>query len=483
MERETVDALQEQYDKATLQMLNAETEKDYRVAAEMFSVISGYQDADLRQYECLKYAKEKKHHQETKILFLKKKKTIMFFSIITVLIIIIGIFVAVFSVNESKYTAANKYMEQNDYAKAADIFNDILNYKDSNELYLKAKHMRDGNYAYVIRKEYLTEFTVPYGVTKIADNAFLNCGDLKKVILPDTIKSIGNFAFARCTRLTEIIIPENVTSIGNDSFSSCRSLTNINIPDSVTSIGEMAFWYCDSLKSITIPENVLTIGAAAFRYCYALEDICFNAISMEDPLGGFFEAGTEEIGITVTIGNKVMRVPNIFFQGENIKTVIFEENSICHTIGDVAFSGCRNLEKIYIPNSVKSIGSGAFADCINLKQVIIPNSVTLMDWQTFKGCKSLLNVTLSNKLSTIEYGTFSGCSSLKSINIPDSVTIIEEYAFNECEALESVTFETFECWYVSAHWHTEMLDKNELMNPSTAAAYIKEFSTCSWVRS
>ena len=51
-----------------------------------------------------------------------------------------------------------------------------------------------------------------------------------------------------------------------------------------------------------------------------------------------------------------------------------------------AFSGCRNLTSITIPNSVISIGSSAFEGCSSLTSITIPNSVTSIGGFAFNRC-------------------------------------------------------------------------------------------------
>ena len=46
------------------------------------------------------------------------------------------------------------------------------------------------------------------------------------------------------------------------------------------------------------------------------------------------------------------------------------------TISDWAFSECRKLSRITIPDSVHDIGEGAFSNCALLDEVEIPDSVT-----------------------------------------------------------------------------------------------------------
>jgi hypothetical protein len=105
-----------------------------------------------------------------------------------------------------------------------------------------------------------------------------------ELVIPNTIggnpvTSIGDSAFDRCENLTSITIPDGVTSIGNGVFFSCGSLTSVTIPDSVTSIGYQAFGYCRSLTSITIPDSVTSIGARAFYSCRSLTSIGDYAFS------------------------------------------------------------------------------------------------------------------------------------------------------------------------------------------------------------
>ncbi|MBQ6277971.1 MAG: leucine-rich repeat protein [Bacteroidales bacterium] len=88
-------------------------------------------------------------------------------------------------------------------------------------------------------------------------------------------------------------------------------------------------------------------------------------------------------------------------------------------IGDFAFSLCRGLTSVTIPNSVTSIGTGAFIGCSGLTSLVIPSSVV-----------------------HIGDMAFSYCDELKSVNIPHSVTYIGEKAFSECDSLTSITLKS-----------------------------------------
>lgn len=108
------------------------------------------------------------------------------------------------------------------------------------------------------------------------------------------------------------------------------------------------------------------------------------------------------------------------------------------SIGEDAFTYCDNLEIVTIPDSVKIIGLGAFGDCASLKEVEIPHGVTTILPLTFKNCRSLTRVSIPNSVKSIEGAAFQSCKMLMHINIPDSVTTIGESAFFLCSNLDDV---------------------------------------------
>lgn len=65
-----------------------------------------------------------------------------------------------------------------------------------------------------------TKIILPYGITKIGDNAFITCSALKEVFIPNTVTSIGTGAFYQCTNLN-CTIPNSVNSVGQNAFSDC----------------------------------------------------------------------------------------------------------------------------------------------------------------------------------------------------------------------------------------------------------------------
>ena len=124
-----------------------------------------------------------------------------------------------------------------------------------------------------------TELIIPYNIkgkliTSIGSGAFLDCGSLTSITIPNSVTTIGSIAFNYCESLTSITIPNSVTSIEGSTFYNCRSLTSITTPNSLVSIGPEAFLGCTSLTSITISNSVTSIEYDAFGNCPNIKIYC-----------------------------------------------------------------------------------------------------------------------------------------------------------------------------------------------------------------
>ncbi len=121
------------------------------------------------------------------------------------------------------------------------------------------------------------------------------------------------------------------------------------------------------------------------------------------------------------------------------------------SIGESAFSSCKGLTSVTIPNSVTSIGTLAFGYCSGLTEINVDENNTAyssIDGVVFNKSQTELvcylggkqgAYTIPNSVTSIGSKAFSGCSGLTSITIPSSVTSIGSKAFSGCSGLTSVT--------------------------------------------
>ena len=319
-------------------------------------------------------------------------------------------------------------------------------------------------------------------VIRIARRVFENKVNLKKIILPNTIKYIDNFAFAGCTALEYIDLPNSLESMQKDVFSG-SGIRTLDLTD--TALKTFACVDCPNLESVKLPKNLWLLDPYCLKNTPKLKSITLPDSLDYIGLNNFVGSSIESIKIP----KKVYYIGESAFENTVINSVEFEEGTKLETIDKFAFKGCNNLKSIVIPASVTTIGAYAFSGCTNLTSVTfeegskletldtsfydsgvteftIPknvkkiesiafmnlsslksvrfeddSNVTVLPSQLFDGCYNLTTIDFgkNSKIQTIEYSVFEKCVKLTAIDIPKSVTKIGDFAFRRCKAIKSIT--------------------------------------------
>lgn len=117
-------------------------------------------------------------------------------------------------------------------------------------------------------------------------------------------------------------------------------------------------------------------------------------------------------GITVfTVPRSVLAIGGfgssayINTDNKNVLTTI-SIHSLATSIEDYAFSSCRNLTEINLPNGIVYIGENAFRNCSSLTDLDIPESVRIIKKQAFSGCKNIAEMILPKNVELIGTNAF-----------------------------------------------------------------------------
>ena len=224
--------------------------------------------------------------------------------------------------------------------------------------------------------------------------------------------------------ILSVEIGDGITTIASCAFYNCRNITSVVIPEGVTTIGDSAFSACDNLKEIYIPSTVTRIGTRTFSLNIGLEKI---TVSENNPV---FHSDGNCIIETAT---------KTLLSGCNT-SVIPTDGSVT-AIGDWAFSGCKKLSSIVIPDCITSIGENPFVFCDNLSTVIFGEGTTTYynrDLNCFIStneskliaiCKNGV-IPTNGSVASIGERALSYVPDLPSINIPSAVTQIDAGAFS-----------------------------------------------------
>ena len=90
-------------------------------------------------------------------------------------------------------------------------------------------------------------------------------------------------------------------------------------------------------------------------------------------------------------------------------------------LGSFAFSKCRKLRRIELPDGLITIGRGAFDSCSNLQYINIPETVTSLGEQAFTNCTKLKTITIPKGISGFGKRTFLGCTALRTLILENPV--------------------------------------------------------------
>ena len=308
----------------------------------------------------------------------------------------------------------------------------------------------------------LTRLRFCHTIELIDDKAFCNCSSLIEIKLA---KRVGEEAFKCCSNLSAIEFNPEMTKIEDATFENCTSLTEIILPANIKSIGENAFKGCVNLKRVVLPLGLESIGNNAFYGCTSLEDIIVpNTVK---------KLGTDAFTHTPYLKNAfgefaIVGEVMIKYLGDAKEVTIPSNVSI---IGERAFSESWHVEKIIIPDTVKSIearqmepltysrnpqhlpqlreliigngvtsiGEKAFAECDELRKVVFGSSLKTIGHSAFIGCNELINIDLS-KTSVVEIGdaAFCGCINVQTLALPKTLQRIGRNAFYEIGRFNSL---------------------------------------------
>lgn len=258
-----------------------------------------------------------------------------------------------------------------------------------------------------------------------------------------TVSAIGYQAFRNCTNLKRVVMPNTVEYIAAYAFYGCSALTNITIPPEVFTIYQNAFNACNELKSVIC----LSTKAAGQNNAGAN---CFSATAFSDatlyvPVGTVdtFSANTTCWGNFSRIKEMACDfvVDAIFYeyQGDNtvaVTSVYVDDSPDCYS-GDVVIPATVTYNGQNY--TVTSVANSAFYDNMGLISLSLPNTVKYINMYAFYGCRNLTKINIPEGVPEINYCVFGMCQSLPSIIIPQSVTWIAREAFSDCNSLTSIT--------------------------------------------
>ncbi|MCI6354062.1 leucine-rich repeat domain-containing protein [Eubacterium coprostanoligenes] len=138
-----------------------------------------------------------------------------------------------------------------------------------------------------------SEYKILDGVKSIEYFSFYKSENLKKIIIPSSVKTIGNEAFSN-SGIVDLVIPDSVNLIENGAFDNCKNLKTVKVGNGVNrietfsncknlesiefgnSIEYIGGAYGENLKTVVLPKSLKQIGSNTFENCYNLKDVYYS---------------------------------------------------------------------------------------------------------------------------------------------------------------------------------------------------------------
>ena len=87
----------------------------------------------------------------------------------------------------------------------------------------------------------------------------------------------------------------------------------------------------------------------------------------------------------IIVGKQVEKIGAYAFDGlDKVTSISFEDNSQLTEIEEYAFSGCKEITFVELPDKLEKIGEAAFSDCKKLAKVVLSKSVDEFETITIK---------------------------------------------------------------------------------------------------
>ena len=310
------------------------------------------------------------------------------------------------------------------------------------------------------------EERIPCSLTTIPSFCFFNCHALKELVLPQSIEEIEYEAFNNCRSLYSTLAFMNIKTIRSRAFQGCASLKSVYISSSffakdlqtnlpVGVIEDKAFDRCNtSLKFWLVGDtadvqdwldrhtdnkwrwknettdyssssNLYTYEITASGASYT-NDWIFTTVNGEVEISSYI--GPTEIEGTPV---KFLSVPNELPSGSGNKV---------RKISIDAFNTVKaNLERLYLPKTLKRIEANMFNGDYDKLIVVDDNTKCLSDESTIAGGETLSARIVLNGLTELEvignkaFVNMDKLNTVKTLKLPYSLKAVGVRAFGTTE--------------------------------------------------
>ncbi len=282
-------------------------------------------------------------------------------------------------------------------------------------------------------------YAVPATVRTVDWRAFMGCGFLRTLILPEGYTKLEGMGYN--ASIEEVYLPASLRDIQAGAFSNLSNLRAIHVaegntayqsidgalftrdgkellclprsfgpeysvPEGTERMNEHALYYNQTLTRLVLPKTLRELPPDIFSSCGALKSIrvAEGNPSFADVDGVLFDAARETL-----------------LQFPCAHGTYYEVPGGTKVIGRHAFAGNTRLQSVRFASTVETIGIGAFSGCTELGDLSLPLSLQSVHEYAFSNCNALERLVLPKGLTTFRDNAIEGCHALREIWLPPDV--------------------------------------------------------------
>lgn len=233
------------------------------------------------------------------------------------------------------------------------------------------------------------------------------------------VLSIDKQAFAGNVNINKLILHDSLVSISDEAFNGCSNLDKGEIPTTIN-VAETAFK--NNLERRTKGDySYYVIGNEVKIVQYKGNDKEIKEITIPEEIDGI---KVTSIGAEAFLGyTKLENVTN-FNKGNKTNIVNVDNDTFLGTSMKIKF-----YNNLIYDTTGKIIGYIGTKDTVEIPSMIGENRIYIIGEGAFENNLRLKKVDIASGITTIETKAFSGCTNLETIVKPETVTKIAEDAF------------------------------------------------------
>ena len=312
---------------------------------------------------------------------------------------------------------------------------------------------------------------LPETISQISDDAFNGCTNLEDFNIPERVTLLGSNVFEGTAWLScqpaglvtkdnvvitwkgaspadgELWIEDGIRLIAKRAFNKKAQIHTVHIPASVKAIGDYAFLSCGlrevhlstpvvegwfrslPIQKVVLEEGVTVVTPQAFGFCSMIEEVVFPKSLRYLSSTAFCQ--TDWYSRLRQESSDIIYINDIAFTyGKQVpEDAVLKVREGTRVIAGHAFSYCKNVAKMDLPEGMEVIGESAFW-ASNLTDIKLPSTVTDIKTDALSADEAVTIVSDITEPTDLPDDTFSDSFvKLATLSVPENTATL----YRQCE--------------------------------------------------